>query len=347
MHASRTFLGASRRIARFLGGLGLILASYRTARAEPSHAPPQLVRVKVSQFQMGMMVHLTVWAGSTEEGQTACAAAFQRVRDINRVMSDYEPDSELSRLCRRAGQGPVAVSRDLGGILAHARRLAELSGGQFDPTAGPVVRLWRAARKSGDLPDPGQLEAARAKVDYRCLILDEQRGTVELTMPGMQLDLGGVAKGYAGDEALAVLRRHGISRAAFEAGGDKVLGDAPPGVDGWLVEFPQPGLPPRRLVRCAVSVSGDTVQFLDVDGKRYSHVIDPRTGRGLSNRRMCVVVAPRGAVADPLSTLGTIMEFDAFDKFVKRHFPTARFQVWQAAGEDAPEPASVPRIPAP
>ncbi len=198
--------------------------------------PQSLVKVRVSQFQMGMMIHLTVWSPSIDEGRDACAAAFQRVRQINLAMSDYEPTSELSRLCRKAGQGPVSVSDELYEVLAAARRLAELTEGQYDPTVGPVVRLWRTARRTANPPDPTALRAALTKVGYQQLRLDPKQQTAELTMPGMLLDLGSIAKGYAGDQALALLRRRGITRAAFEAGGDKVFGDPPPQSSGWIVQ---------------------------------------------------------------------------------------------------------------
>ncbi len=342
----------------------------------PDRSPGQtktLQRVRVSQFQMGMMVDLTLWASSRESGQQAAKIAFQRIRELNQIFSDYQPDSELSRLCRQAGQGPVAVSTELFQVLASAWQLAEWTGGLYDPTIGPVTRRWRVARRTG--VEPADLAAARRLVNYRNMRLDLAQQTVELVQPGMLLDLGSIAKGFAGDEALRVLAEQGIQRATFEAGGDMVLGDPPPGASGWPVDIgpvdigplinapvdTKPvviGQPPAqgkssvpenspktvRLANCAVSVSGDTVQFFERQGHRTSHVIDPHTGLGTSSRRMCVVIGPRGALTDPLATIGTLMPTGAYENLLRQHFPQVRSTVFRAPDRNDLSP---PRIPPP
>lgn len=302
----------------------------------------RLVRVRVSQFQMGMMVHLTLWAPSIEAGQQAAATAFRRVQQINQIMSDYEPESELSRLCRKAGEGPVQVSPELFEVLATARRLAALTEGRYDPTSGPVTQLWREARRTGMPPEPLSLEKANRLVDYRQILLDPNEHMVELTREGIRLDLGSIAKGYAGDQALKSLREQGIGCAAFEAGGDKVFGDPPPGQIGWLVESPQPDSKPLHLANCAASISGDTVQYLQIDGRRVSHVIDSSTGQGLSSRRMCLTVAPSGLLSDPLATIGTILPETAYQGLLKKHCPEARGYVFPAPAEPSPNTPLVP-----
>ncbi|WP_197530932.1 FAD:protein FMN transferase [Bythopirellula polymerisocia] len=304
----------------------------------------QLVRVRVSQFHMGMMVHLTLWAPSVEEGQLAAAAAFDRIRQINQMMSDFEPGSELSRLSGHAGMGSVAVSPELFEVLQFARRLAELTDGLYDPTLGPVVRLWRKARESGQPPHATLLEKTRQLVDYQALLLDSNQQTAELMRPGMQLDLGSIAKGYAGDAALRILREQGIRSAAFEAGGDKVFGDPPPGEKGWMVETPQPEAKPMQLANCAVSISGDTAQFIQMNGRHISHVIDPNTGLGVSSRRMCITVAPRGLLSDPLATIGTILPQATYHALLKEHFPEVRSTIFPGTGDNFIEK---PRIPSP
>jgi thiamine biosynthesis lipoprotein len=317
---------------------------------------------------MGMLVDLTLWAPTRELGQQAAKIAFQRIRVLNQIFSDYQPDSELSRLCRQAGQGPVAVSTELFEVLTCARQLAELTGGLYDPTIGPVVRQWRDARGTGK--EPTDLIAYRRLVGYKKLQLDATRQTVELTQPGMLLDLGSIAKGYVGDQALRVLAKQGIRRAAFEAGGDMVLGDPPPSKSGWPVDLGKPvgdgsllntdagkaldtkkSLDVRktsanllRLANCAVSVSGDTVQYFERNGRRTSHVIDPRTGQGTPSRRMCVVIGPQGALTDPLSTIGTLMPQDAYESLLRQYFPQVRSFVFRAPDQNDLAP---PRIPAP
>ena len=157
-------------------------------------------------------------------------------------MSDYDPESELRRLCDTAGERKaVHVSPELWKVLEHAQQVSRQSGGTFDVTVGPVVRLWRRARRQKELPSPQALRQARELVGYQFVRLDAGRQTVELLKKGMRIDLGGIAKGYAMDEALAVLQRHGITRALVEAGGDMRLGDPPPGRAGWRVGIPPLG----------------------------------------------------------------------------------------------------------
>jgi thiamine biosynthesis lipoprotein len=282
---------------------------------------PPLVEVKVTQVQMGMRVDLMVWAADEAGGRQACAAAFRRVADLNAILSDYEPESELNRLCRQAGRGPVQVSRELFTVLQAAKDMARLTAGRYDPTAGPVVRLWREARVDGKVPARAALAQALTRVGHEQLILDPTAGTAAFTMAGMLLDLGGIAKGYVGDEAITCLRRLGCPRAAYHAGGDMVFGDPPPGKAGWPVAPAKPGLPAFELANCAFSVSGDTAQQVVIDGKRYSHVIDARTGQALTSHRLCIVRAPRGLVADPLSTVGGILPEAEFTELLKGHFP--------------------------
>ncbi len=347
----------------------------------PSKQPakqPQLQRVRVSQFHMGMMVHLTLWAPTLEAGRQAAVVAFQRIDQIDQRMSDYESESELSCLCRQAGQGPVGVSSELFEVLAAARRFAEWSDGRYDPTIGPLARLWRKARQTNTPPNPTAVAAALEKVGYEKLLLNADAQTVELTHPNMWLDLGSIAKGYAGDEAIRILREQGISCAAYEAGGDKVFGDAPPGQKGWQVEAEGTGpkLPP--LANCAIGISSDSAQHINCTSqnlfvvqspptarrgrsetgtfpqgsgigskyneKRVGHVLDPRTGIGFSSRTRCVVIASRGIDSDPLATLGTMMPTTSYQKLLKQHFPTARATVSESSDNDVPNP---PRIPPP
>lgn len=284
-------------------------------------------RVEVTQSHMGMPVTLTVWGDDADAARAACAAAFERVAELNMVLSDYEPHSELSALCRRAGEGPVKVSEELLTVLAAAKRIAELSDGLLDPTAAPVIRLWREARRQHRLPDEQALADALDLVGHEKLKLDPAARTAELTRPGMRLDLGAVAKGYIGDEALRVLREHGFGRSRFSAGGDVVVGEAPPDADGWRIEPEVAGVPSLSVSNAAVAVSGDTVQYVEIAGRRYSHVIDPRDGQAITSRQACVVRAPSGLVADPLATLGTLLPPEQFEPFVAEHFPEA--DVWQ------------------
>ncbi len=251
-----------------------------------------------------------VYVPDEPTGRIACKAAFDRVADLEDIMSDYRRDSELMRLCAKSGQGPVKVSPDLFRVLAYGQQVSERSDGAFDVTVGPVVALWRQARKSHLLPPDDQIKDALSRVGWRYVKLDDSAQTVELLKPGMKLDLGGIAKGYAGDEAIRILRIYGITSALFEAGGDIVVSDPPPGKAGWEVELPagEVGAPKTFIAKNqGVSTSGDTVQYVEINGRRYSHVVDPHTGLGLSEHFIATVVAPRGMESDALSKVPTVM----------------------------------------
>lgn len=263
---------------------------------------------------MGTLFRVVVYAPDKPAAAKAAAAAFARVADLDRVMSDYNPNSELMKLCKRndADPGvPVKVGDDLFDVLTKAREVAAASGGAFDPTVGPLVALWRAARRTQQLPDAKEIADAKAKVGFRLMTLDPKAKTVALKVPGMRLDLGGIGKGYAADAALAVLADHGITRALVSASGDIACGDPPPGETAWAVDIAPigTGKPARtvKLANAAVSTSGDLFQFVEIGGLRYSHVLDPATGVGLTGRRSVSVIAKRGTQADSLTKAASVL----------------------------------------
>jgi FAD:protein FMN transferase len=251
---------------------------------------------------MGVRVNITCYARDVGTAERACTAAFARFAELEAIMSDYRPDSELMRLCSKTPGVPVRVSRELFTVLERSQELARRSGGAFDVTCGPVVKLWREARKTGKMPSVSALADARRHVGYRRLVLHNASSTAELKMKGMQLDLGGIAKGYACDEALRVMRQHGVTRAMVEAGGDIAVSGAPPGEKGWRIEGPALPGGEAVLANQAISTSGDAEQFVEIGGKRYSHIVDPRTGVGVTNRVQATVIAPNGLTTDPLAT---------------------------------------------
>lgn len=272
----------------------LVLAAFLVASA--CCAVPQ--RFEYSQVAMGVRARIVLYAEDEPAAQQAASAAFDRIAYLEDVMSDYRPTSELMRLCAKAGGPPVHVSPELLFILTKSQDLAERSGGAFDVTVGPLVRLWRQARKSGVLPTPAERIAARRLVGWRKMRIDPKSSTVRLAVPGMRLDLGGIAKGYACDEAIRVLKEQGIESALVEMGGDIAVSRPPPGNDGWEIEVAGKTM---ILSNEAISSSGDTEQFVEIGGKRYSHIVDPKTGLGLTSRIAVTVVAPAGWVSDGLS----------------------------------------------
>ena len=272
----------------------------------------QAERYEFSRPLMGMAFRVIVHSEDEAKAKRAANAAFDRVAVLNQIMSDYEPNSELNKLSDLAGSGQaVPVSPELFRVLDRAQALAVLTGGAFDVTAGASIQLWRQARRVKRLPSQYALDKALKTIGFRTLKLDAEKRTAKLTQTGTRLDLGGIAKGYALDEAIAVLKKHGLPRALVSAGGDIVAADAPPGKEGWRValigleEDVKPEI--LRLANGAVATSGDLYQFLEVDGKRYSHIVDPRTGRALTEQRLVHVLAPDAMSADSLSTAISVL----------------------------------------
>lgn len=261
-------------------------------------------RFEFSQIQMGMAFKVVLYARDDDSANAAASAAYARIRELNQILSDYDPESELMRLCRSAGTGrAVKVSPDLLAVLSQSLALSRKSEGAFDVTVGPIVKLWRRARRTRQMPPADELAAARALVGFRNVRLDEQAGTVELIVPGMQLDLGGIGVGYAVDQALAVLKARGISSALIDGSGDIGVSDPPPGEKGWRIGIAPLDAdrdPSRFLIlkNAAVTTSGDAYQFVEVAGRRYSHIVDPSTGLGLTDRSSVTVIAPNCTIAD-------------------------------------------------
>lgn len=276
-------------------------------------AVPAHERFEYAEPHMGTLVRLVFYAPDRVAAEAAARSAFDRVRALNETLSDYRESSEVMAVSRRAGGPAVRVSEDLFRVLSAAQRISAVSDGAFDATAGPLSLLWREARRRQALPDPRRLAAARALVGSEHLELDAERRTVRLRVPGMQLDLGGIAKGFAADEAALVLRRCGIRRALVAAGGDIVVTSPPPGTSGWRVAVASLGGADRApagyvaLHDAAISTSGDAEQFLLVDGVRYSHIFDPRTGHALGGRSSVTVVAANGAMSDALATAVSVL----------------------------------------
>ena len=296
----------------------LVVESSRSRSTAIKHAaatesPPRYQEYSYTQIHMAMPVRISVFSRDEATAKTACRAGFQRIADLVKVFSDYDPNSEVNRLMD--GKEPQPVSDDLLSVLRFAQQLHKQSSGAFDPTAGPCVKLWRIARKNGQLPRPSEIDAARNHMGFDKINVDLDRSSVSLP-DGSSLDFGAIAKGYIGDETIKTVRTYGIESACFQAGGDFVLSNAPPGKPGWDVDIPFQGRRPMR--NCAVSVSGDTSQFVEIDGVRYSHVVDPRTGQALTNRRMTVVTASCGLHSDAIATIGCILDTRAFNDLISQ-----------------------------
>jgi thiamine biosynthesis lipoprotein len=307
--------GKWRRVQWPAVGLGLLAAC-----ATPSEHPALQAgladerRFEFTEPHMGVPFRIVLYAPDQTRAEAAARAAFARIKQLDDLLSDYDTDSELSRLSQTAGQGrTVPVSADLWRVLAQAQALAARTEGAFDVTVGPVVSLWRKARREKKLPGPERLAVARAAVGYQKLRLDPRRRTAELLAPDMRLDLGGIAKGYSVDAALKMLLEQGIRRALVAGAGDLAVSGPPPGQRGWRIELAPldvSNAPPARFVllaHAALATSGDVFQHVEIEGRRYSHIVDPRTGLGLTDHSLVTVIAPDCATADSLATAVSVL----------------------------------------
>jgi thiamine biosynthesis lipoprotein len=313
---------------------GIVFASASGVRAQDSRAEPK--RWAFEKAEMGVPFRITLYAPDPDSARQGAEAAFERIAALNAVLTDYDSDSELGRLSASSGAGrSVPVSPDLWRVLECAQRMAERSGGAFDLSVGPLVNLWRAARRKQELPVAERIAEALGRVGYRSIVLDPEMRSARLELARMRLDAGGIAKGFAAHEAVEVLRARGIERCMVEGGGDIAVGAPPPGRRGWRIEsavLEQPGAPAAHILEvahCSVATSGDRYQSVLVGGVRYSHIVNPWTGVGLTDHSLVTVVAPAGIEADALSKVVAVLGPELGIPIVEE-YPGARVRVVRA-----------------
>jgi thiamine biosynthesis lipoprotein len=287
---------------------------------------PELKLFSETQPHMGTKFTIQLYAPDEAAAEAAFKAAFAEIALLDKIMSDYDPESELSRLSASSPhERPVNVSHPLGDILTISQRISQRSDGAFDVTVGSLTRLWRQARRQKQLPDEAKLRTALESVGYENLKLTGEDAskpfTVQLLKPHMRLDLGGIGQGYAARRALGVLKKKGVSRALINASGDLAASDPPPGEKGWKVGIV--GIDPQQkptfftfLANQAVTNSGDAFQFTEVADKRYSHIVDPKTGVGLTTRISVTVWHPDAAIADALDTAACVLGWEKGVKLI-------------------------------
>ena len=291
----RTLFAASLTLLLFLAGCATI--SNTTA----------LTRFEFRRMEMGVPFRMVFYDTSPEHATNAAEAAFIRLKQLNDILTDYDATSELSLLARTSGSGQkVKVSDDLWRMLVESRRAYDLSDGAFDITVGPQVLLWRKARREHSLPAPEKLREVSKSVGFNHITLFPSEQAARLDAPDMRLDVGGIAKGYAADEAIKVLKLHGIRSALVGAAGDLAVSEPPPGKPGWKIEIANLRTnDPVRFVLLkneGISTSGDNYQYVEIGGVRYSHVVNPKTGLGLTNHTLTTVIAPNATATDALDT---------------------------------------------
>ncbi len=261
---------------------------------------------------MGVKLRIVAYAQDQIAASTAFDAAYGRVKDLDKILSNYRVDSEVSLLANHPSDQPYKPSRDLWTIMRIADSISRKTDGAFDVTMAPLTDLWRRARKASRLPDADNIARARRQFGFDRIRFDQQRCLISSTLDSIRLDFGGIGKGYAADQALKVLRDHQLPIAMVDLGGDIAIGDPPPGTAGWKVGLSHQNdeANPMHYVvlrNCGTATSGDTNQFVEIEGKRYSHIVDPKTGMGLTRSIRVTVVEKNAASADAYASACNVL----------------------------------------
>ncbi len=257
-------------------------------------------------FVMGTKAWVTIAGMSDPDAERAAQTAFREMYRIESVMSTWRPSSEISRLNAESNGTPFAVSRELYSLIDSSLYYSKATSGAFDVTIRPLVRLWGFQEGKAALPSDEEISRALSAVGCGRISLDSPASTVTLPS-GMQIDLAGIAKGYAVDRCVAALEGLGVRSALVNIGGNIFALGAPPGEKGWRIGVRDPKgsletVGTLILRDEAVATSGNYENFVELEGKRYGHIIDPRTGKPVSRILSVTVVAPTGLASDALST---------------------------------------------
>jgi thiamine biosynthesis lipoprotein len=267
-------------------------------------------RFEFEETHMGVPVRIIFYAESSEKAHAAAKDAFECFHTLNKIMSDYDSESELSKLCAEFNSSnghcheAVPVGNDLFSVLKSAKHFSNISDGAFDITVSPFVRLWRRSRRQKELPKQRYLDQARELVGNHLWTLNESTQSVQILKAGVKFDLGGIAKGYAIDRAFEAIQKNGIETILIDAGGDLRVGKAP--ADGWKINLN--GQDTIIMENIAVATSGDRFQFVEINGVKYSHIIDPKTGLGLTTPCTVHVTAPTATEADALASAIAVLK---------------------------------------
>jgi len=265
---------------------------------------------------MGTPWHITLYTTDTLTAHRAIDSAFARIEVIEQRTSDYRPRSEINRIVRMPARRYHPISADLYEVLSTALQLSGYSRGTFDPTIGPLTKIWRRAVRQQRFPSQTDIDRARSRVQWQSVRLSRS-GAIWLGRDSMQFDLGGIAKGYALDATAEVLRHYGITRFMIDGGGDLLLGEPPPGRRDWKVVTPAGTIDTARV---AIASSGAAYRYLLHEHQSYSHVVDPRTGLGSTRAQSVTVIHARATLADGIASTLTLLPQDRWQDIL-RHYP--------------------------
>jgi len=274
---------------------------------------------------MGTEVKVTAIAASRARARAAIDGCVARMSHLEGLLSRRLASSDIARCNSSAGREAVPVAPATFAVLAESRRFSELTGGAFDITVMPFIRVWMAAARTKTLPAEALLAATAARVGSAHLKLDAGARTVRFTGEGVAIDLGAIAKGYIVDQGLDVLRRSGVSAGLIEAGGDIAAFGRKPDGGAWHIGVQDPTQPQSRaaLVEvievgdAAVATSGNYRRFFEINGKRYSHILDPRTGRPADAVPSVTIIARDATTADALATAVSVLGVEEGMKLIE------------------------------
>ena len=263
------------------------------------------------RYLMGTSVQIAARGADLAYRQAAIEEAFAAIQEVDRLMSNYRDDSELALINARAATGAVKVSDPMFAVLQAAQDVSARSQGAFDVTVGPLVKLWGFHDRKPHVPTPEELAAVKPLISYRNFVLDPAARTVRFTRPGTEIDLGGIAKGFAVELAGGVMRRRGLS-AFIDAGGNQYLVGRPAGKAAWTLGIKDPEAPEHLLGTIevdegSVSTSAQGTNFLIANGRKYGHILDPRTLEPAADRLSVTVVAEDATLGDALSKVGFLL----------------------------------------
>ena len=276
-------------------------------------AHAQAGKFSYSEMKMGSPFNIIIVSADSVKANRLARNCFQLVDSLAHIFSNYDSSSELSKINASAGLLPYKMSTAMLDLVLKAEQAFIQSKGAYDISIGPLSSLWRNARKSKAFPSATSVMATKKIVGLAQVKINKRLGTIFLPTSGMQLDFGGIAKGYIAQWVIDYLKMNGIQQALADAGGDIVMSGAPLNTKGWLIGVNLPETTDNlvnkklQLSNCAVATSGDVYQYFEKEGVKYSHIINPLTGYGVTNLRNVTIIAKTGATADWLATACSII----------------------------------------
>lgn len=306
-----------------IGGPTIFLSSKSLAQAE------KLQRFHFQEVHMGAVTRITLYTDSQAQGVRAARAAFDEIAAWDRALSDYLNDSEISNLAQIAGT-PTAVQARLAKAIKLSLEFMHVSDGAFDPALGRLTKLWRVAFAKSTMPDAAQLVDALKHSGGAHVLWNQESQTVAFDMDGIQFDFGAIGQGLAADAAMNVLRSHHITSALIDVSGDVLASDPPPQTTGWVIkvepEFIGEQSHTVTLSNQALCVSGDRGQPGHIDGKIFSHILNPKNGRPMNSPRQSMVIANDATTADVIATIACVMDVEHLKLFAKK-FPLVKIAI--------------------